>query len=73
MHHFGPDRPAQVLAIHGLTGHGQRWMTLAQRFLADVSVAAPDLIGHGRSTWAAPWSIDQNVSALTALLDGGGG
>jgi len=73
VHHFGPNRPAQVLAIHGLTGHGQRWMTLAQRFLADVSVAAPDLIGHGRSTWAAPWTIDQNVSALTALLDGGGG
>jgi lipase len=31
-------------------------------------VAAPDLIGHGRSTWSAPWSIDANAAALAGLL-----
>ncbi len=70
---FGPTRPAEVLAIHGLTGHGQRWMTLADRYLPGIAVAAPDLIGHGRSTWVAPWTIDHNVAALTALLDSDGG
>lgn len=73
VHRYGPDRPPQVLSIHGLTGHGRRWMTLAERFLADVAVLAPDLIGHGHSTWAAPWTIDQNVSALATLLDADGG
>ena len=73
VHRFGPASAPQVLAIHGLTGHGQRWMTLAERFLTGVAVAAPDLIGHGHSTWAAPWTIDQNVTALTALLDDAGG
>jgi lipase len=58
----------QVLAIHGLTGHGQRWQKLAGS-LPEITVAAPDLLGHGRSSWAAPWSIDANVSALAALLD----
>src|SRR6185437_15511916 len=28
-----------------------------------------DLIGHGRSSWVAPWSIDANVGALAGLLD----
>jgi lipase len=59
----------QVLAIHGLTGHGKRWQPLATQHLAEISVAAPDLIGHGRSSWAAPWTIDANVAALAALLE----
>jgi lipase len=58
-----------VLAIHGLTGHGKRWQPLATQHLAEISVAAPDLIGHGRSSWAAPWTIDANVTALAALLE----
>lgn len=66
---YGPDSPVQVLAIHGLTGHGKRWATLASGHLPDVSILAPDLIGHGRSTWAAPWTIEANVAALADLLD----
>jgi lipase len=46
---------------------------LATRQLAGVSVGAPDLIGHGRSSWDAPWTIDANVDALAALLDAGAG
>lgn len=72
-HRYGPPGPARVLALHGLTGHGKRWQTLATRHLADVSVVAPDLIGHGRSSWDAPWTIDANVTALAALIDADGG
>ena len=69
VHRYGPTRPPQILAVHGLTGHGQRWQTLATRHLPEFAIAAPDLIGHGRSSWAAPWSIDANVAALSELLD----
>jgi lipase len=69
VHRYGPPGPIQVLAIHGLTGHGQRWQTLATRHLTEFAVAAPDLLGHGRSSWAAPWTIDANAAALAALLD----
>jgi lipase len=69
VHHYGPTRPAQILAVHGLTGHGRRWETLATRHLPEFAIVAPDLIGHGRSSWAAPWSIDANVGALAGLLD----
>jgi lipase len=69
VHRYGPTRPPQILAIHGLTGHGRRWQTLARRHLPEFAILAPDLIGHGRSSWAAPWSIDANVGALAGLLD----
>ena len=69
VHRYGPTRPPQILAVHGLTGHGRRWQTLATRHLPEFAIVAPDLIGHGRSSWAAPWSIDANVGALAGLLD----
>jgi lipase len=68
VHRYGPAGPVRMLAIHGLTGYGGRWRHLAG-YLPEIAVAAPDLLGHGRSSWAAPWSIDANVSALAALLD----
>jgi lipase len=69
---YGPSGPARILAIHGLTGHGQRWETLANRHLPEFAIAAPDLLGHGRSSSDAPWTIEANVAALAALLDADG-
>jgi lipase len=69
VHRYGPSGPVRLMAIHGLTGHGKRWQSLATQHLAEITVAAPDLIGHGRSSWAAPWTIDANVAALAALLE----
>ncbi|WAC90436.1 alpha/beta fold hydrolase [Mycobacterium sp. Aquia_213] len=68
VHRCGPSGPVQMLALHGLTGHGQRWQQLGD-YLPEIAIAAPDLLGHGRSSWAAPWTIDANVAALAALLD----
>ncbi len=65
---YGTAGPVRMLAIHGLTGYGGRWRHLAG-CLPEIAIAAPDLLGHGRSSWAAPWTIDANVSALAALLD----
>src|ERR1700760_4470819 len=69
VHRFGPTGPVRLLALHGLTGHGKRWETLASQHLSEIAVAAPDLIGHGRSSWDAPWTIDANVAALAGLLE----
>jgi lipase len=69
VYRYGPAGPLRVLAIHGLTGHGQRWQRLAADHLPEIAVAAPDLLGHGRSSWAAPWTIDANVAALAALVE----
>lgn len=69
LNRYGPPGPAKVLAIHGLTGHGRRWRHLSAGYLPDIAVLAPDLIGHGRSTYAAPWTIDANVAALAGLVE----
>ena len=69
VHRFGPPGPARVLALHGLTGHGRRWGHLATRYLPEIAFAAPDLIGHGHSSWDAPWTIEANVTELAGLLE----
>lgn len=69
VHRFGPAGPIQVLAIHGLTGHGYRWRRLAEGHLSEIAVAAPDLIGHGRSSYSAPWTIEANIAALATLIE----
>jgi lipase len=69
LNRYGPPGPAKVLLIHGLTGHGARWHTLASRHLPEFGVLAPDLLGHGRSSYAAPWTIDANVAALATLIE----
>jgi len=68
VHRYGPPGPFQILAVHGLGGHGQRWQTLAAQHLPALAIAAPDLLGHGRSSYAAPWTIDANVAALADLI-----
>jgi lipase len=65
---FGPADGPTVLAIHGLTGHGKRWVDLAAA-LPQVRIVAPDLLGHGFSPFAPPWSIDAQVAALTEVID----
>jgi lipase len=69
IYRYGPRTAIRLLAIHGLTGHGKRWEGLATRHLPEIAIAAPDLLGHGRSSWSAPWTIDANVDALASLLD----
>jgi len=66
---YGPADGPEVLAVHGMTGHGARWAHLAHQHLADVRVLAPDLVGHGRSPWTPPWDIDVQVDGLSELLD----
>lgn len=69
LNRWGPPGPVRVLMIHGLTGHGRRWRRLATEYLPEVGVLAPDLIGHGHSTYAAPWTIDANVAALASCVE----
>lgn len=68
VHEFGPEDGPAILAIHGVTGHGGRWRRWASR-LPEAHVIAPDLIGHGRSSWLPPWGIEAQVDALIAVLD----
>ncbi|MGI5127696.1 alpha/beta fold hydrolase [Pseudonocardia sp. CA-107938] len=63
---FGDGRP--VLALHGVTGHAERWKVLADA-VPGVRWNAVDLRGHGYSPWTPPWSIEQHVADALAVLD----
>ncbi|GGK45359.1 alpha/beta hydrolase [Nocardia camponoti] len=65
---FGPADGPVVLALHGLTGHGNRWENLAEDHLPQARVIAPDLRGHGRSTSLPPWDFETIVQDLVELL-----
>ncbi|MCJ0976678.1 alpha/beta hydrolase [Rhodococcus sp. ARC_M12] len=69
LHTFGPADGPQILAVHGVTGHGARWWDLAENHLPEARILAPDLIGHGHSPATPPWDIDAQVTALKAVLD----
>ncbi|MCP2194836.1 lipase [Williamsia deligens] len=66
---FGPADGETVLVVHGVTGHGRRWRPLAEDHLADLRIVAPDLLGHGHSSWEAPWTIERQVAGLLEVLD----
>ncbi len=70
VHRFGPADGPLVLALHGLTGHGRRWAALAEEYLPDLRIIAPDLRGHGRSSALPPWTLEAVADDLVPLLAG---
>lgn len=69
VHRFGSADGPPVLALHGVSGHGARFRGLAERGLPELRWLAPDLRGHGHSTWDGPWGVAQHVADLLETLD----
>ena len=61
---WGDPAAARVVCLHGVTGHGRHFARLAERLSPPFQVLAPDLIGHGDSPYAPPWSIDAHLEAV---------
>jgi lipase len=68
VHEWGDADARPVLCVHGVVAHGLRFRRLAEEHLGRFRVIAPDLRGHGRSTWEPPWTIGQHVHDLEELL-----
>ena len=65
---WGDPANSRVVCLHGVTGHGGGARRLAEDWLTDRYVVAPDLLGHGRSPYEPPWSIDEHVRLLLAAV-----
>ena len=61
---WGDPASPRVVCLHGVTGHGGGARRLAEGWLADRYVIAPDLLGHGWSPYEPPWTIDEHVRLL---------
>lgn len=66
---YGDPAGPATLALHGVTAHGRRFERIATERWSNRRVVAPDLRGHGRSTWLPPWSIEQHVTDVIDTLD----
>lgn len=68
VHTYGAPGGRPILAIHGVTGHGERYARTADA-LPGYTIHSVDLRGHGRSTYDPPWTGEQHVSDLLATMD----
>ena len=66
VHTFGEGPP--LVCLHGVSGHGRRFVHLAER-LPGRTVLAPDLRGHGASGKEPPWDIATHVQDLLETID----
>lgn len=69
---WGPEDGPAVLVVHGVTNTGLRYRALAEEHLPGLRVLAPDLRGHGRSTWDPPWNAETHVADLVDTVDAAG-
>lgn len=69
VHQFGPGDGPPLLLLHGVTGTGLRFRRFAAAELPGMRVVAPDLRGHGDSTWDPPWHVERHVADVLDLMD----
>ena len=70
-----PGKPPLIL-LHGMRDHSRSWDWIAQELATDYRIFAPDLRGHGNSSWAisgayslANFVLDLEVVSLALGLD----
>jgi lipase len=62
------DRDApRVVCLHGVTSHGRHFAKLAEA-LEGFHVVAPDLRGHGSSSYEPPWDIASHLDAIVETV-----
>ena len=71
LHEWGSPEASPLVCLHGVTAHGARFTRLAER-LPGFRVLAPDLRGHGRSTWEPPWRLETHVDDVLETADAAG-
>jgi lipase len=68
VYEWGEPGGTPVVCLHGVTSYGGRFDWLAE---SGRHVLAPDLLGHGHSSWAPPWDVDGHLAAILASVPDG--
>src|SRR5919108_1725281 len=73
VHEWGDRTSPAVVCLHGVNAHGRRFRRLAEDRLARrFRVLAPDLRGHGFSSWDPPWTFATHAHDVLETLDAAG-
>jgi lipase len=67
LHEWGDPGSPRVVCLHGVRNHGRHFGPLAVR-LPGYHVLAPDLLGHGNSSWEPPWDIPRHCDAIVETV-----
>jgi len=63
LHEWGRPGAPRVVCLHGVTSHGRHFARLAET-LPEFHVLAPDLLGHGFSSFEPPWDLGTHADAV---------
>ncbi|HSW38323.1 MAG TPA: alpha/beta hydrolase [Acidobacteriota bacterium] len=68
---WGHNGKPNLILVHGGMDHARSWDRIAEAFIGDYRILAPDLRGHGDSSWApgAMYSVAEYLLDLSALAD----
>jgi lipase len=73
VHEWGDRAAPPLVALHGIGGFGRRFRKLAEeRLAASFRVLAPDLRGHGSSSWEPPWTIATHAADVLETIEAAG-
>jgi lipase len=73
LHEWGDRTGSPVVALHGVGGFGRRFRKLAEeRLAARFRVLAPDLRGHGSSSWDPPWTLATHLADVLETVEAAG-
>jgi lipase len=73
LHEWGDRAAPPLVALHGVNAYGRRFRKLAEERLAPhFRVLAPDLRGHGASSWEPPWTIGTHVADVLETIEDAG-
>jgi lipase len=64
---WGDPSAPRIVCLHGVRNHGLHFAPLAAR-LSAYRVLAPDLLGHGNSSWEPPWDIETHCDAIVETV-----
>ena len=67
LHEWGETGDPRVVCLHGVRNHGGHFGLLAEA-LPGFHVLAPDLLGHGSSSYEPPWDIGTHVDAIAETV-----
>lgn len=67
LHEWGDVGAPRAVCLHGVRNYGGHFASLAER-LPEFHVLAPDLTGHGSSSYEPPWDIGAHLDAIVETV-----
>jgi lipase len=64
---WGDPGAPRVVCLHGVTSHGRHFARLAEALPGHL-VLAPDLLGHGSSSYEPPWDLERHVGEVVETV-----